>query len=116
MRPFFSRPGMPNRSAWKIQVGPGGKLLIQGRFLGHRAKDLAHLASVRTQIIAHHPHLTAGGRGQPLIILTVVVLPDPLGPRRPKISPGSTVKDKSSTAVKSPKRFYQVNHFNRRNI
>src|SRR5690606_996261 len=35
---------------------------------------------------------------------TVVVLPAPLGPRIPKISPLSTVKDTSSTATVSPYR------------
>ena len=34
----------------------------------------------------------------------VVVLPAPLGPRNPKSSPGSTVKEMSFTAVKGPKR------------
>src|ERR1035438_9952005 len=33
----------------------------------------------------------------------VVVLPAPLGPRRPKISPGRAVKEMSLTAVRSPK-------------
>ena len=35
-------------------------------------------------------------------ILIVVVLPAPLGPRKPKISPGSTSNEISSTAVSSP--------------
>src|SRR6185295_1469407 len=34
----------------------------------------------------------------------VVDLPAPLGPRKPKISPGGTSRFKSATAVKSPKR------------
>jgi hypothetical protein len=36
---------------------------------------------------------------------SVVVLPAPFGPRKPVIRPGSTVKVRSSTAVKPPKRF-----------
>ena len=36
--------------------------------------------------------------------LTVVVFPEPFGPRRPKISPGSTLKLNRSTAVRAPKR------------
>ncbi len=35
-------------------------------------------------------------------ILMVVVLPAPLGPRNPKISPGSTSNEIPSTAVSSP--------------
>ena len=33
---------------------------------------------------------------------SVVVLPAPLGPIRPTISPAATVNDRSSTAVKVP--------------
>src|SRR5215471_11212771 len=39
---------------------------------------------------------------KPVSILMTVVLPLPLGPRKPKISPFSTRKLTSSTAVKSP--------------
>jgi hypothetical protein len=39
------------------------------------------------------------------IIFIVVVLPAPLGPRNPNISPSSTVKLTLSTAINSPNRF-----------
>jgi hypothetical protein len=35
---------------------------------------------------------------------TVVVLPAPFGPRKPKTSPAATVNETSSTAIRSPKR------------
>src|SRR5687767_4975039 len=35
---------------------------------------------------------------------SVVVLPAPLGPRKPVIRPGSTLKERVSTAVKPPNR------------
>ena len=35
---------------------------------------------------------------------TVVVLPAPLGPRKPNTSPLATLSDRSSTAVRAPKR------------
>src|SRR5713101_3125688 len=41
---------------------------------------------------------------RPVSILMTVVLPLPLGPRKPKTSPCSTVKLTPSTAVKSPNR------------
>src|SRR5271166_2159047 len=44
------------------------------------------------------------GRSSPVRILIVVVLPAPLGPKNPKISPGATAKEMPSTAVASPKR------------
>jgi hypothetical protein len=38
-------------------------------------------------------------------IRIVDVLPAPLGPRNPKLSPGATSKSIASTAVNSPNRF-----------
>src|SRR5215510_11288574 len=38
----------------------------------------------------------------PVSILITVVLPEPFGPRKPNISPGSTLKLTPSTAMKSP--------------
>jgi len=49
--------------------------------------------------------LPESGRIVPHSILMVVVLPDPLGPRNPKIWPRSTVTSMPSTAVKVPKVF-----------
>src|SRR3989337_1543003 len=43
------------------------------------------------------------GETQPIMRI-VEVLPAPLGPRKPKDSPGATSKSMASTAVKSPKR------------
>ena len=48
--------------------------------------------------------LPAVGLTSPSSIRSVVVLPAPLGPRKPTIRPSSTVKDRSSTASTSPKR------------
>src|ERR1051325_5351937 len=42
------------------------------------------------------------GSDSPAMMRMVVVLPAPLGPRKPKISPRSAVSDNRSTAVKSP--------------
>ena len=44
-----------------------------------------------------------GGRRVVSILITVV-LPAPLGPTRPNISPGLIDKDRPSTAVRDPKR------------
>ena len=38
------------------------------------------------------------------ILIVVVVLPAPLGPRKPKMTPASTAKEMWSTAVKPSKR------------
>src|SRR6185503_13101902 len=44
------------------------------------------------------------GSTRPSSILSEVVLPAPLGPRKPKISPRFTTKERSSTATFSPNR------------
>ena len=43
------------------------------------------------------------GATMPVSMFTTVVLPAPLGPMRPRIWPGSTCSDTSSTATKPPK-------------
>src|SRR4051812_23153139 len=48
------------------------------------------------------------GRTRPSSIRSVVVLPAPLGPRKPVMRPGSTEKDRESTAVKVPKRLVRL--------
>ena len=42
---------------------------------------------------------------QPRSVRSVVVLPEPFGPRKPVIVPRCTSKLRSSTAVTAPKRF-----------
>src|SRR5882724_10869106 len=44
------------------------------------------------------------GGSRPVIILTVVDFPAPLGPRKAQIVPGATSRLRSFTAVKSPNR------------
>src|SRR3954467_8688488 len=48
------------------------------------------------------------GRTRPSSIRSVVVLPAPLGPRKPVMRPGATEKDRESTAVKVPKRLVRL--------
>src|ERR1700686_5414158 len=60
-------------------------------------------ASVRTSRPSTQADPSLRG-SRPVSILMTVVLPLPLGPRNPKISPFSTRKLTPSTATKSPKR------------
>src|SRR5271169_6637657 len=59
--------------------------------------------SVRTSSPSTRAEPSLSGRS-PVSILMTVVFPLPLGPRKPKISPFSTRKLTSLTAVKLPKR------------
>ena len=47
----------------------------------------------------------AVGTSVPDSMLKIVLLPEPFGPIRPRISPCSTLNDTLLTAVKPPKRF-----------
>src|SRR3954462_9373791 len=47
----------------------------------------------------------AVGGNVPDSMLKIVLLPEPLGPIRPRISPSATWNDTLATAVKPPKRF-----------
>src|SRR5262245_36662779 len=55
--------------------------------------------------VAFHTIRPAVGVRMPVIRLSSVVLPDPFGPRIPKISPFSMENEISDTAVSPPKRF-----------
>ena len=50
----------------------------------------------------------SSGRSSVAQIRMVVVLPAPLGPMKPQISPGCTAKETSSTAVNLPKRLVNI--------
>src|SRR5213593_2856937 len=50
------------------------------------------------------------GWSRPQSMRMTVDLPEPLGPRKPKIEPFATRKLTESTAVKCPKRFVRPSH------
>ena len=56
----------------------------------------------------------AVGRTSPSTARNVVVLPAPLGPRKPVIRPAGIAKDRSSTAVVEPYRFVSAPNLDRR--
>src|SRR5262245_3931553 len=55
--------------------------------------------------LSFHTIRPAVGARMPVIRLSSVVLPDPFGPKMPKISPRSIENEISDTAVNPPKRF-----------
>ena len=56
----------------------------------------------------------AFGLSAPAIRLKIVLLPDPFGPIRPRISPSPTAKPTSLTAVKPPKRLVEARDLEQR--
>ena len=53
------------------------------------------------------------GRTSPISILTAVVFPAPLGPRKPKTSPRGTARVRSSTATLLPELLPEMGGLNR---
>lgn len=76
---------------------------MEGRGVEHRPDDLGGRRSspYRLPPIVAVP---AVGVTRPRIMRMVVVLPAPLGPRKPVMTPGSTEKLRLSTAVTGPNR------------
>ena len=77
------------RGIWKVRPMP--RLMIAVR---RQARDLAALEADRARVGAQR----AGEQ------LKIVLLPEPFGPIRPRISPCSTSNETLLTAVKPPKR------------
>jgi hypothetical protein len=59
---------------------------------------------MRVHFVAEQPGPPSLAGSRPVSIFIVVDLPQPLEPRKPKISPRRMRKDTLSTATKSPKR------------
>ena len=107
------RPGKPNKAASGFFSG-----IIREPLAGHEAilpvsDTVRHWhASPRAAILCAGAPVTswpptstrpAVGLSKPVTRLMVVVLPEPLGPMRPRMSPRSSVKETSSTARRPAK-------------
>ena len=60
------------------------------------------LRGFRSEVVAADLHHATVGLRMPAIMRSVVVLPAPLGPRKPNNSPCGTFRSIPSTAVKLP--------------
>ena len=111
------RPVDPLATPRAVQaIGAGEEVEVLGdRELGVERELLRHIADLLARRGGAAPQVGAGDLELPLVadsspqsMRKVVVLPAPLGPRRPKISPRRTSKLTWSTATKSPKRLTQI--------
>ena len=84
----------------ELQVLPRGQLVVEGRVLEDDADRLAHRVLLGGDVEAVERGLPEVGLSSVQSMLIVVVLPAPLGPRKPKISLWPMSKLTSSTAVK----------------
>ena len=85
----------------EVEVLPDVELSVEGVRLGHRADDLLGQGGVGHDVDVGDRAVPELGITLVVSIPAVVVLPAPLGPRSPKISPRATVRLSSSTALKS---------------
>ena len=88
---FSSTESLRNgRGIWKVRASPRRQISLGGR------PPMGWPSSVIDPAV---------GAYRPAITLKVVLLPDPLGPIRPRISPLAKPNDTASTAVKPPNFF-----------
>ena len=95
---------MPNIRA--CRVNSSADVINRSRPMSCRATPAILRTCLASVTVSKPPTLTEPlvGRDSVVSIDTVVLLPAPLGPRKPKISPGCTSKDTPSTAKTESKR------------
>ena len=98
----------------QAQVLLGRQVAVERRVLEHEADVAAHVVALADDVVARRrARCRAVGLASVQSMLIVVVLPAPLGPRKPKTSPASTSKLTPRTASTSPKDLLQVADFDR---
>ena len=95
-----ARCSAPGRAGGGRRCGPGagrrGSISAPTRRIGWASSRYGRPSTVAVPEV---------GRVRPRMQRIVVVLPEPLGPRKPVTRPGSTVTVRSSTATRAPYRF-----------
>ena len=98
-------PGSAVQAAEEAQVGAGGELVVERQLLRDQAElALGGVGVAAQRLAARSAPRPRPARSRPAISETVVVLPAPLGPSTPTISPGAISNETPSTARRSPKR------------
>ena len=100
-----ARLGIPAARATGPQVVPGAAAGVEARALEHGADRPRRVGQLPVRAAVERSRVPLDGSARPRIMRRVVVLPAPLGPRKPVTFPGWTSKLTSSTAVTEPKRF-----------
>ncbi len=86
-----------SRFSWMVE------LVVEPKALGHVAGlALDRLAPRARRSRPRHVPWPLSGVSRPQIMRSVVVLPEPLGPRKPQTRPGATVRLTRSTTVRLP--------------
>ena len=87
----------------QAQVLLGGEVAVERRVLEDQADVAAHVVALGDDVVAGDAaRCRTVGLASVQSMLIVVVLPAPLGPRKPKTSPGATVNETPRTASTSP--------------
>src|SRR5215216_2340872 len=102
--PLDLRTVQPVQDGVEAQVLLTCEVVVQGHFLKDEPDVRTDLVTGAQDVVTGDPGEPVGGVQQRAQTEIVVVLPAPLGPRKPNSSPGSTENEMPSTAVKSPKR------------
>ena len=95
---------MPAARAERAQVVAAAAAGMEHPAVEHRADRVDRVLELAVDGWPWTVALPAVGFTSPSSIRSVVVLPAPLGPRKPTTRPSSAVNDRSSTASTGPKR------------
>ena len=84
--------GQAEQMRMELQVLPDGKFAVEREGLRHVSDVLARRHVVGIERVPEEQRLPFGAGKRPVSIFIVVLLPQPLEPRKPKISPRSMRK------------------------
>ena len=96
--------GMPEQPAVEAQQLAAGEPVLEAEVLGQEARRVARARAVADRRAEQRRARPRSAVTSPSSILSEVVLPAPLGPRKPKTSPRRTDRERSATASFAPKR------------
>ena len=77
----------------------GGQVAVERRVLEDQADVAAHVVALGDDVVAGDARAAGRGPASVQSMLIVVVLPAPLGPRKPKTSPAATVNDDAADGL-----------------
>ena len=96
------------RGADHLEIDRDGDLVVgasRGRIVIHRPVAYQEFGGARRKVASSYKMLGRSRVGVEVASYDRMLLPDPLGPIKPRISPSRTSKDTLLTARKPPKRF-----------
>ena len=113
-RPARARRSRPRMRALNCEILLDGQVLVEREVLGHVAGAALDLPALGDDVEAQSAcRCRCPGVSRPQSMRSVVVLPEPLGPRKPVIRPSSTWIEKSLTTRRPPNDLFRPSDVDR---